>query len=106
MSKDDKIEDRLAKLLEAATELPVGREPRPADIDNEVWVYAIGILTCSVCAPGGMDRDVVARQVNAKTPTGISSRWRISSDTHFKSGETMPCTCQDAPNRKHWLLEC
>lgn len=102
----DDIEDRLVKLLETAAEMPVGRMPLPTDIDNEVWVYAVGILSCSVCAPGGMDRDVVARQVNAKTPTGISSKWRISEDTHFVTGETMPCTCQDAPDRKHWLLAC
>ena len=105
MDEDD-AKKRLAKLIEIAAEIPVVTEPPPKDPDNEVWIYAAGIISCSVCAPGGMDRDVVALQVNHKIPTGISSKWRISDDTHFKSGETIPCDCPDAPGRKHWLLHC
>lgn len=103
---DDELENTLRRLLEAAEEIPVVTEPPPKDPDNEVWVYAAGIITCSVCAPGGMDRDVIERQVNHKVPTGIPSKWRITDETHFRTGETMPGDCPDAPGRKHWLLHC
>jgi hypothetical protein len=106
MSDDEELPKHVKRLLKAARSMPVVEGPRPADPDNEVWVYATGVLTCSVCAPGGMEREVVERQVNHKNPTGISAKWQISDQTHFRTGETMPCDCPDATGRKHWLLHC
>lgn len=100
------LTENLKRVLEVAAALPVMAGPKPKDPDNQVWIYAAGAITCSVCAPGGMDREVVSRQVNSQHPTGISSKWQISDDTHFKGGEPMPCACDYEPGRKHWLLHC
>lgn len=104
MDDDDVV--NLQKVLEVAAAVPVVCLPTPTDPDNQVWIYSAGIVSCSVCAPGGMERDVVARQVNTQLPTGIKSKWKVSDDTHFKAGEPMPCDCPDMNGRKHWLLVC
>ena len=76
------------------------------DDEDTVFCLAWGLCACSVCAPAAMQRDAVERAVNLQNPTGISSRWHISEDTHFATGETNPSPCQDVANRTHWLLSC
>jgi hypothetical protein len=73
---------------------------------SDVEIYSSGLCCASVCAPKDMEGDQVADAVNAKRPTGISSRWEISEDKQFKSGEPNPCTCETDPERRHWLLNC
>lgn len=99
-------ENVLATLLdEVAAQPPVQHAP-PDDPDNNVWVYLEGTVSCSVCAPAGMEREVIEKQVNAQAPTGLKSKWQISEEKKFSGGEPMPYPCPDVPGRKHWLLHC
>lgn len=75
--------------------------------DGEVRVYACGLMLCSACAPAGMTPEQVAAAVNQEHPTGISSRWKVSSDPEFASGGPNPGPCDQEPDaRRHWLMEC
>jgi len=71
-----------------------------------VEIYANGLCACSACAPGDMDAAQVAAAVNDANPTGIDSRWSVSADPFFRTGEPNPCPCNDDAARQHWLLEC
>lgn len=80
-------------------------------IADDVEIYAQGPITCSVCAPTTMPREAVGEAVNQQAPTGISSKWAISTDTHFAEdsdgdAKPMPCPCEADPERQHWLLRC
>ncbi len=72
----------------------------------DVYIYANGLVVCSVCVPKGMERSVIEKQVNAINPTGIKYKWKIAKDSHFKTGQSMPCQCEQDPDRLHYLLEC
>lgn len=71
-----------------------------------VVIYASGPVVCSVCVPAEMPREEIERSVNAQSPTGISSSWKISKDSTFKGGEPNPCQCNDGPQRLHYLMDC
>jgi len=71
-----------------------------------VYVYASGDRYCSACAPKGMAREEIERQVNEAKPAGEGLRWRISEDKTFRTGETMPYTCPQNGCNEHWLLVC
>lgn len=44
---------------------------------------------------------------DANHPTGISSKWSISKDKTFHSGEPNPCPCDQHPDKRlHYLLTC
>lgn len=74
---------------------------------SEVVVYSQGFIACSVCAPAVLTREQVAAAVNVVNPTGVSSEWKVSSDTAFATGHPMPKPCEQEPEaRRHWLLEC
>lgn len=74
---------------------------------SEVVVYSQGLISCSVCAPAQLTAEEVAAAVNVVNPTGISSEWKVSSDTTFKTGHPMPSACDKEPETlRHWLLEC
>lgn len=74
---------------------------------SSVYVYANGLCHCSVCVPGRLTPDEVEAAVNAINPTGIHRRrWKIDEAPTFKGGEANPCTCQDDPSRKHYLMVC
>lgn len=72
---------------------------------SAVIVYAIGLCSCSACAPEDLDAKQVADAANKARPTGIASRWAVSRRP-FRSGQTNPCACNTDPSRRHWLLEC
>lgn len=95
---------KLGQALEVIT-----LHPDDTIIDKEVTIYAAGLaaglVSCSVCVPAGMDREIVERRVNIADPTGIPSRWRIS-DESFKSGESNPTPCNQDSTRLHYLLNC
>lgn len=77
------------------------------DPENErVIVYGRGIVSASACAVDGTTREEIEAAVNARYPTGISSRWTLANESHFATGEPMPCPCNSAPGRQHWLLHC
>ena len=73
---------------------------------DTVIVYAAGLISMSVCAASTATREEIENAVNASHPTGISSRWQISDDTTFASGEPMPAPCDQEPDRQHWLVSC
>lgn len=67
--------------------------------------YAVGLCYASVCSslPAGQ----IAARLNLSNPTGLSSRWKLSTDEKFKGGEPNPCICEDFPvTHKHYLLTC
>lgn len=72
---------------------------------GEIFLYRVGALSMSVCAPGDLARDDVSKHVEAHMPCGTEAGWTVSSDTKFSGGEPMPCQCQETPDRKHWLLD-
>lgn len=74
--------------------------------DGDIFFIASGIVCCSVCVPKGMSREVIERKVNEQTPTGIGSRWAVSADQHFATGEANPCICETDTERMHYLLNC
>jgi hypothetical protein len=102
---DDEI-NKLEELLIAATGLPVVEHPKPENYEDSIHIYADGVLTRSVCAPKGMDRDIVMRQTNFQAPAGGDLKWVISDDAKFRTGEPMPCPCEVDKDRQHWLLHC
>lgn len=73
---------------------------------DRVHIYSYGLCYASACAPAEMGGGDVAEAVNAQMPTGIGSRWNISSDAAFKSGQSNPCECEHDKTRRHWLLDC
>lgn len=72
---------------------------------GDVFLYRVGALSMSVCAPGD-EAGAVAVAVNRRHPTGLSHGWSVSTDTHFRCGQPNPCTCEEDAGRKHWLLDC
>lgn len=74
--------------------------------NDNLHIYAYGMCYLSACAPAGMTRAVVEHRANIQNPTGIRSRWKISKDATFKTGEPNPTSCEDEPGRVHYLLDC
>lgn len=72
---------------------------------GEVFIYSAGPFCMSVCAPGDLSGEKVAAAVEAHHPCGTEGGWMPSSDETFKGGEPNPCTCEESPDRKHWLLD-
>ena len=70
-------------------------------------IYAQGLVHSSVCAPADWTKEQVENAVNGRSPTGISSPWKVSEYTHFRTGEENGhyCTCNGKPTR-HWLMSC
>jgi hypothetical protein len=80
---------------------------KAGELGDEVYVYALGLVHCSACAPVTMAADQIATAVNLKHPTGISSRWQVSDDPEFAQGAPNPAPCDQEPEaRRHWLMVC
>ncbi len=71
---------------------------------DKIEIYCMGPLSCSVCAPKGMEQSEILRQVEVREPSGTSNGWMISDDKIFKTGEPMPNQCEDEGNRQHWFV--
>ena len=69
-------------------------------------VYSYGVTSMSVCVPKKMTKKEIEKRANSAFPTGISSQWHISNNKTFRSGESMPCVCENDKNCLHWLLNC
>ena len=69
-------------------------------------VYSHGVVHCSICT--NIDSiSLIENLVNAKNPTGIRSRWKVSKQIAFDSGQPNPCPCDQKPEtHKHYLMEC
>ncbi len=68
-------------------------------------IYSKGLVSMSICTDLEEEKDIEAI-ANTQNPTGIESKWKISKDTHFSSGETNPCECEQDSDSRHFLLEC
>ena len=79
--------------------------PKSIDLADCV-VYADGIVYCSVCVPKTWTREQVVKAVNAVNPTGITSKWTISSDTRFHTGGPNPKPCEQEEGKIHYLMRC
>lgn len=71
-----------------------------------IHVYTAGICSASVCAPKEMSVEAVTEELNATHPTGIESRWSLSTDPTFATGQPNPCPCEINPLRLHYLFAC
>jgi hypothetical protein len=71
---------------------------------GDVFIYTVGICYASACAPIALEGKDVAEAVNLLQPTGLEHGWAVSEDLTFSSGESNPCSCQEDPERRHWLL--
>lgn len=68
-------------------------------------VYAWGLVSTSVCTDL-TDKEEIEDEVNRVHPTGIDSRWKISDEPTFRTGEPNGKVCEDNPTRHHYLLHC
>lgn len=73
---------------------------------SNVFVYANGLISCSVCAPEDMSCEEVERITNLSNPSGVAP-WRISPEK-FRGGAENPHKCEKYPEEKrlHYLLNC
>ena len=73
---------------------------------EKVKVYAHGLPTCSACIIKGLTKEEIETEINLVNPTGIDSKWSISKDKTFKTGEKIPHQCENEPNKEHYLFNC
>jgi len=66
--------------------------------------YSVGLCAASICTSLPIEEAVAT--MNAKYPTGISSKWKLSDSPTFKTGEENGCQCPDHTENKHYLLNC
>lgn len=72
---------------------------------SEFEVYALGIMYASVCT--SLEDDEAIEALNRFYPTGIRSKWQVSRDEKFYSGQPNPCPCEKNPDtHRHILFEC
>jgi hypothetical protein len=74
------------------------------DYKDDFWPYSVGLCCASVCSAHNVEE--TTERLNLSHPTGISSRWQLSEDKTFKTGEPMPAQCPDHPENKHYLFNC
>ncbi len=77
-------------------------------LKNKLEIYTSGLCYCSVCAPEDMTVEEIEKSVNAQSPTGIESKWKISPDKFFKDDTVINggiVECHNGTTR-HWLLSC
>lgn len=74
---------------------------------DKLIIYSQGIIAMSVCVDKDLTTHEIEMLANSQSPTGIKSKWQISTDKTFHKGEPNPCPCEDHPEtRKHYLLNC
>ena len=72
---------------------------------EEVKIYSTGPVFCSACVLKGLGTSYIEQLVNQLSPTGIDSKWKISTE-NFKDGTPNPTECKQDKNRVHYLLNC
>lgn len=95
----------LEAVVDLAANVSAELDEAESIIAGEIEIYSYGLVSCSVCVPAGMDRELIERQVNKALPTGISTNWRISNEG-FNTGEPNPAQCNDDSTKLHYLLNC
>lgn len=72
---------------------------------EEFEAYTVGLVSMSICT-NIESRKKIEEIANIEEPTGISSRWEISPDEIFASGQSNPCPCEQKSGFKHYLMHC
>ena len=75
-------------------------------MSRHVDIYSNGICYCSVCAPIAMPVGEVEELTNLQNPTGTKSKWMLSDDEKFRTGEQNPHPCDQVDSCQHWLMVC
>jgi len=76
-----------------------------ADVTPAIVIIATGLVYTSVCTR--LSDEKAEKWLNRNQPTGISSKWSVSKDKTFGSGEPNPCKCQKWPEtHRHMLFSC
>ncbi len=70
----------------------------------EFEAYSVGIVSASVCT--SLTVKEATELLNDEHPTGISSKWSLSKDKTFRTGQTNGCNCPDYAGNKHYLFNC
>ena len=74
---------------------------------DKLILYSGGLCSSSVCVDKNLSKKEVNKIMNALNPTGISSKWKISKNKTFKTGEKNGCDCDKHPKtRRHYLMNC
>jgi hypothetical protein len=71
---------------------------------KEFEAYSVGICCASVCS--SLSADETEQRLNDEYPTGLNHGWHLSEDKMFKTGQPMPCPCENNPANKHYLFNC
>jgi hypothetical protein len=72
-------------------------------MSDRVNIFVCDQHAVAVCAPAGMQREVVQIRVNqAQSPDCVPRLWWIAELQHI----AYPCECDHDANRNHWLLRC
>jgi hypothetical protein len=75
------------------------------DNASDFEAYSVGICQASVCTSLSLRQAM--KRLNAEHPTGIRSKWRISSDATFATGQKNGCPCDAHPaTHRHYLFTC
>lgn len=62
-----------------------------------------GLCYKSMCAVADASIDEIEAEAG---PSGTRRGWKLSEDTHFATGQTNPCPCDQEEGRLHYLLSC
>jgi hypothetical protein len=73
---------------------------------KNIEIISMGICSASICADEKLSVKEITNLLNESYPTGISSKWALSKDKTFRTGEKMPCSCEKNKDRKHYLFNC
>jgi hypothetical protein len=70
------------------------------------FVYANGLVHCSVCVNHNMTISTIEDVVNDENPTGTENRWHVDNAPTFADGSPNPHPCEREPFRLHYLMVC
>ena len=73
---------------------------------SDIQLYAVGIVSASVCHPEETPVEDVLAYVNGLHHPGVGCGWQLSEDDHFATGQPNPCPCNQEAGRIHRLLVC
>jgi hypothetical protein len=78
---------------------------RKANSKEYFEIYSNGLIHCSVCTDGSIER--ATELVNIENPVGAGpQKWAVV-DKEFSTGEPNPCPCNDHPDKRiHILFTC
>ena len=79
----------------------------PTDDTSVFFIGEPGLVSMAVCVPAALTREQIAAEVNAKSPTGISSGWTVSDAADLTDYDgPYPVQCPDEDGRRHCMVHC